>query len=284
MLSDGEFHRLLEYLDRPWAGFRKVRKGVKKRVRRHMQSLGCATIEEYIGRLQQDHFLRSVCEAHLLVTISRFFRDRALWDHLHARILPELMDRFPGDLKAWSAGCASGEEPYTLALLWKDLTADLFSSQNLHILATDADPACLQRAQSGCYSPASLKEVPQHCKTRWFLRKPGSRQWQVDPALKDLITWQHHQLLGPPPPGQYQIILLRNNLLTYYQGQRLNTALTGILAALPAGGILILGSHERLPSSNLPLRRDPNCPWVYHALTGTKGQNFEGVKTQWDGG
>ncbi len=266
MLSDDEFRRLLAYLDRPWTGFRKVRKGVKKRVRRHMQSLGCATIDSYIDRLHSDHHSKEVCEQRLLVTISRFFRDRALWTHLQNQILPGLMDRFPAGPAAWSAGCANGEEPYTLAMLWAELTAGDSLPPRLRILATDADPTCIQRAETGCYPLSSLKEVPGPCKTRWFAKVPGSRQWQVDPSLKNLITWQRHQLFDPPPPGPFQIILLRNNLLTYHQGQEMLTALTRILKTLSAGGVLILGSHERLPPSPRPLKQDAACPWIYHAV------------------
>ena len=266
MLSDDEFRRLLAYLDRPWAGFRKVRKGVKKRVRRHMQSLGCITVDSYIDRIHGDQYSKEVCEQHLLVTISRFFRDHALWTHLQNQILPGLMDRFPGGLAAWSAGCANGEEPYTLAMLWAERFAGVSFSPALRILATDADSGCIQRAETGRYPPSSLKEVPGPYKIRWFAKAPGKHEWQVDPSLKNLITWQHHQLLDPPPPGPFQIILLRNNLLTYHQGPEMLTALTHIIKTLSAGGVLILGSHERLPPSPRPLKRDAACPWIYRAL------------------
>ncbi len=266
MLSDEEFRRLLDHLDRPWDGFRKVRKGVKKRLQQHMQSLGCRDVEHYLHRIQNDESAKDECEALLLVTISRFFRDHVLWDHLRCRVLPELNDRFPGGLNAWSAGCANGEEPYTLAMLWKDLSARVPAPAPLRILATDANPVCLQRADNGQYPASSLKEVPEHYKTRWFATVRGGRQFQVDPSLKDLITWQHHHLMDPPPPGPFQIILMRNNLLTYYQGTNVFLVLIRILSTLSIPGVLILGSHEHLPFSNLPLQRDATCPWIYHAL------------------
>lgn len=265
MLSDDEFRRLLACLDRPWAGFRKVRKGVKKRVRRHMQALGSTTVDNYIQRIQNHQEVRNACEHHLTVTISRFFRDRALWSHLQTRVLPDLMERFPSGLSAWSAGCANGEEPYTLAMLWDYLiTSHSFSS--LRILATDANAICLQRAQEGKFPASSLKEVPLPYKKRYFEKAPGSRAWQVMPALRHRIDWQSHQLLDPPPAGPFQMILLRNNLLTYYQGARMLAALNRILATLSPGGILILGSHERLPIPTLPLQRDPDCPWIHRAV------------------
>ena len=78
MLSDTEFRSLLEHLNRPWAGYRKVRKGVKQRVRRHMQNLACSTVEQYLVQLARQPAEMAACEECLRVTISRFFRDRLL--------------------------------------------------------------------------------------------------------------------------------------------------------------------------------------------------------------
>lgn len=264
MLSDEEFRRLLDALDRPWAGFRKIRKGVKKRVRRHMEQHGCTTIDAYLELLEKNPTFRNECEVCLRVIISRFYRDRRLWEHLEKHVLPELLDRFPKGLTAWSAGCANGEEPYSLAIVWETLTAFGMPSPLLRILATDADAECLKRAETGRYPLSSLKEVPDAMKSRWFRKVPGSHQWQIDPLLKKYIDWQAHDLLAPPPDNAFNLILLRNNLLTYYQGDVLQIALKGITQAIVPGGILILGSHEQLPSG-LPFSRAADCPWTYHA-------------------
>jgi chemotaxis protein methyltransferase CheR len=263
MLSDREFALLLEYLDRPWAGFRKVRKGVKKRIRRHMAALGCTSVHDYLQKIERDPHVRAQCEQQLAVTISRFFRDRGLWEHLREHLLPELMDRFPDGLAAWSAGCANGEEPYTLAMVWQETAASRSGAPVLQILATDADPACIRRAREGVYLPSSLKEVPEACQVRWFEKVRGGRRFRVAPRLREHIRWQVHHLLGPPPQGRFHLILLRNSLLTYYRGAELQAALARILTTLMPGGYLILGSHEHLPASSPCLTRDPACPWIY---------------------
>lgn len=266
MLSDEEFRRLLDVLDRPWAGFRKIRKGVKKRVRRHMERLECSTLEAYLELMKKNASIRNECEACLRVTISRFYRDRRLWDHLEKRILPELMNRFPGGVTAWSAGCANGEEPYSLAMVWETLIASGTESPPLQILATDANAECLERAKAGRFPMSSLKEVPDALKSRWFRKFPGSRQWQIDPFLKKHIKWQVHDLLDPPPLGEYHLILLRNNLLTYYQGPCMQNAVASITRSLVPRGVLILGSHEHL-WPGLPLTRDTVCPWIYYKVS-----------------
>ena len=260
MLSDKEFGILLDRLDRPWAGYRKVRKGVKKRLRRHMQSMGCSTIERYIDQLNRQPEAKRACEACLRVTISRFFRDHQLWQTMQARILPRLLRQFGPPLRAWSAGCAGGEEPYTLAMVH----CETVPPAGLNLLATDASSHCLERARMGVYSRSSLKELPDHLRRTYFRSKKGGRQFHLQFHRLPPICWQRHDLLDPPPkPGPFGLILLRNNLLTYYRGTKRDTALEEIVSCLGAGGCLVTGSHEHLPTSASMLIRDSQCPWVY---------------------
>jgi chemotaxis protein methyltransferase CheR len=152
-------------------------------------------------------------------------------------------------------------------MVWEETDLLLSPAPGLRILATDADPVCLKRARQGIYHPSSLKEVPEHARKRWFAKFRGT-SLKVDPHLQTRITWHNHHLLDDPPPEQtFHLILLRNNLLTYYQGERLQNALAPIVTCLPAGGLLILGSHESLPARFSQMTRDPQCSWVYHATT-----------------
>ncbi|HSO18998.1 MAG TPA: CheR family methyltransferase [Desulfosarcina sp.] len=260
MLSDIEFRILLDHLDRPWKGFRKVRKGVKKRLRRHMQAMGCSTVDRYILRLSNDPAARSACEGCLGVTISRFFRDRRLWQALHDRFLPDLVGRFGSPIRVWSAGCAGGEEPYSLAILWKRLAP----GATLDLLATDADDRCLERARAGVYTPSSLKEVPGDIRESYFATGKGGRRLHLHRHRLPEVRWRRHDLFDPPPePGPFHLVLMRNNLLTYYRGERLKDAFARIVRVLAPGGCLATGSHERLQEDAWPLDRDADCPWVY---------------------
>jgi len=259
MFTDEQFRILLAYLDRPWDGFRKVRRGVKKRVRRHMEELGCTTMDSYIREMERRPEVRAECERRLMVTISRFFRDRQLWQVLKERLLPDLANRCQAPIRIWSAGCACGEEPYSLAMVWNSLP----DSPALQLLATDADVQCLHRAQAGVYGRSSLREVPDDIRTLFFDPKRGGRQFQIKPRLLTPIFWRRHQLIDRPPQGPFHAILLRNNLLTYHQGPPLQAAFERILTVLTPGGYLVVGSHEKPPISSFALMRDEKCPWVY---------------------
>ena len=271
MLGDDDFRKVLDHFDLPWAGYRKVRKGVRKRLWRDMRDLGCPDIDAYLALVARRQEVFDRCRQCLLVTISRFFRDRHLWDALQSCWLPVLEKRFPEGLRAWSAGCAGGEEPYSLAMAW--LASGCHAGAlgtSLHITATDIKPECLERARLGIYGAGSLKEVPDELRRRFFTSRPRGR-WAVDPQLEELIDWKLHDLLHDPPPaaeGAIHLLLLRNNLLTYYQGETLQAALEGVLSTLAPGGLLILGAHERLPEVSPPFVRDENCPWIYQRAEG----------------
>lgn len=265
MLSDHDFRNLLEHLNRPWVGYRNVRKGVKKRICRHMVDLECSTIEQYLMQLAQQPAAMAACEQCLRVTISRFFRDRHLWQTLQARILPGLVKRFLPPIRIWSAGCASGEESYSLAMVWNELAP----LPALDLLATDAGKICLERARAGAYTRSSLKDVPDEMRARYFSARRGGRQFVVRTRFLPTIRWQVHDLMGDPPEkAQFHLILLRNNVLTYYRGADLQAAFTRILSVLAPGGCLVTGAHERLPESDATLLKDAHCPWVYWLKSG----------------
>lgn len=260
MLSDNDLRVLLDGLDRPWAGYRKVRKGVKKRIRRHMQTLGCSTVGRYLRCLSRDPDARRACDACLRVTISRFFRDRCLWQAFHDRLLSDLVNRFGSPVRIWSVGCACGEEPYSMAIVWRQLTP----AAVIDLLATDADGSCLDRARDGIYTHSSLREVPDNIRNRYFTTARGGRHLRIHAQELPTVRWRLHDLRNPPPePGPFHIILLRNNLLTYYRGEVVRNAVSEIVRVLPTGGYLVIGSHEQLPEKAWPLNRDADCPWVY---------------------
>jgi chemotaxis protein methyltransferase CheR len=259
MMSDDDFKELLNHFNRPWKGYRKVRKGVMKRLHRHMGELNCTTIEAYITILDQNRTEYQKFQAHLLVTISRFFRDRQIWQHLENRLLPALVSRFPEELKAWSAGCACGEEPYSLAILWDRLQ----TQTTLKIIATDANPLCLERARKGIFGKSSLKTLSPDCISSCFIRQ-SAHCYSILPHFQEPISWHEHDLLDAPPQGAFHLIFLRNNLLTYYQQPTLGCVMERIIKTLMPGGLLVIGAHEKLPDLPLPLVRDTHCSLIYH--------------------
>jgi chemotaxis methyl-accepting protein methylase len=223
-----------------------------------MAELGCSTLREYLTVLEQNRTAYQTCQAHLRVTISRFYRDRQVWRHLGNRLLPVLTAHFPQELNAWSAGCACGEEPYSLAILWNRLQIPTA----LKIIATDADPLCLERARKGIFLGSSLKELSPEYISSCFSRS-NAKNYSILPHLQENISWYEHDLLDSPPRGPFHLIFLRNNLLTYYQQPVLGPAAERIVETLAPGGFLIIGAHEKLPELSILLIRDNFCPLIF---------------------
>jgi chemotaxis methyl-accepting protein methylase len=246
-MDDDHFRILLEYLNYSWSGYRKVRKGVKKRIQRHMQQLNCRSVTDYLKILDHGPDRRHECELLMSVSISRFFRDRRLWELLENNWLPGLVTGHSKLFKVWSAGCACGEEVYSFKIIWDRLGKRLWQLPVLDLLATDRHPDYLERARSGLYNRSSLKEVTPDWLELYFDSRRGQRQFVIKKDLERGIRWQIHHLSADPPGRDFNIICLRNNILTYCRQKAQKRALTGILDSLAPGGILIIGCHEKLP-------------------------------------
>lgn len=247
-MDDEQFRYLLRRLDLSWEGYRRVRKGVKRRVARHMDRLGCRTVPEYLDELESSEELRKEALQQLTVRKSRFFRDRQLWRDLENHVFPEILARASCRVKIWSAGCACGEEAYSIAMVWEKVASGKGRSQELELWATDNDPQAMRRAQAGVYRSSSLKEVESDVRKRHLCALNQAAMFAVSDRLKAHIRWQLLDLLSDRPPSDgFWIVFLRNNLLTYYQGEPLRFALRRILDSLLPDGFLIVGSHERIP-------------------------------------
>jgi chemotaxis protein methyltransferase CheR len=233
-----------------WDGFRKVRRQVCRRVERRRRALGLDGLSAYRVYLEQHEDEWAVLDSLCRVTISRFYRDRAVFAFLEGEVLPELAQNTVADgraaLEAWSAGCASGEEPYTLALVWELGLAARDAELDLHVRATDADEALLERAREACYRPSSLKELPDEWRRRAFVSR--GELFCLRDELKRRVTLGRHDVRGGPPPGgPFDLVLCRNLVFTYMD-DALQREVTGwILDVLRPGGALVVGAHETPP-------------------------------------
>jgi chemotaxis protein methyltransferase CheR len=262
-MNDQQFRQLLNRYQFSWAGYRKVRKGVKKRIHRYMKSIECNTMADFLAELDKYDEIRHQCERLLTVSISRFFRDRALWQGLKEHILPEFMNVRRKKVRFWSAGCACGEEVYSFKIIWDLLSNTYLHVPDLEVLATDINPIYLDRARSGIYPPSSLKEVTREIRSGYFTQEGGKKLFEVKASLKKGITWKTHHLLSDPPGTDFDIIFLRNNVLTYYEDQIKKTAFGNVLDSLKPRGILVLGFHERVPFETEDLSGVMPYPYVF---------------------
>ena len=245
-----------------WAGFRKVRRQVCRRVRKRFAELGLEGWEAYRARLESDPEECAVFDRLCRITISRFFRDRHLWRVLSDEVLPRLARDVPeageDHLDVWSAGCASGEEPLSLALLWHRKLASRFPAVGLRILATDVDLHLLVRARRAIYPRGSLREMPEDWRREAFeergegggderpeLRLTG----RVRALCRDAVRWVAHDVRTAPPGREFRLILCRNLAFTYLDRATRERVGESLLDRLCAGGFLAVGGHEELPAN-----------------------------------
>ncbi|UCE34905.1 MAG: hypothetical protein JSV40_03050 [Deltaproteobacteria bacterium] len=246
-MDDEQFRQLLDHFDYSWSGYRRVRKGVKRRIRRHMQQVRCRNAQEYLNRLDADSGLRSQFDSVMSVSVSRFFRDRLLWKMMEDRIVPEIVKENRGKVRFLSVGCACGEEVYSLKIVWEIQRARLEDMPELEILAMDINPDYIRRAREGKYSKSSLKEVPDKLRDVYFLYSGKDDFYKIVPSMRAGISWKVQNAVNEPLQGNFQVIFLRNGILTYYTDELKRTAFRQILGSLSKGGFLVIGSHERLP-------------------------------------
>jgi chemotaxis methyl-accepting protein methylase len=247
-MNDDRFRQILDRFELSWAGYRKVRKGVKKRVARHMQQLGCKSVQAYLDSLARDGEARKQAENALSVTISRFFRDRKLWADLETWVFSEIVSHRDRQVKAWSAGCACGEEVYSIKMLWDRYIHQVKHSPELVVWATDSNIQALNRARDGVYSLGSLKEVDRDLRDQYLRPHSEPDRFVVTQGLRAGIVWRHHDLLTDEPPADgFHLVFLRNNLLTYYREPRRKHAWERIVSSIVQRGFLVTGAHEIVP-------------------------------------
>jgi chemotaxis protein methyltransferase CheR len=166
---------------------------------------------------------------------------------LEEQWLPDIIEKNPVKIIVWSAGCAGGEEVYSFKILWERLSDRAASLPQLEMVATDRNSHNIERARNGVYGPGSLKELSALSRSVFFEISGDARRYAVKTHLKKDIIWNVHHLLTEPPGPNYNIIFLRNNILTYYGKEIQKRVLRGILPCLLSGGLLIIGCHESLP-------------------------------------
>lgn len=211
---------------------------MERRINSLMRSQSFQSYTEYLAALQKDEKQLEKFLNHLTINVSEFFRNPPQWDVLKKRILPEILKENL-ELKGWSAGCATGEEPYTLIMILKDK----LGFRCPRILATDIDERALQKAKAGVYQEKSLVNVPQNYLKRYFFKKES--YYYIDDEIKKLVDFQKHDLLKDPFGSNFDLILCRN-VVIYFTDEAKDFLYKRFYDALRPGGILFTGSTEQI--------------------------------------
>jgi chemotaxis protein methyltransferase CheR len=239
----------LPRLERRWAGYRKVRRQVCKRTARRLTALGLEGVAAYRQHLHRHPSEWEELERLLPITLSRFYRDTDVFGFLTETLLPAqaraVATRGDRTLRVWSAGCASGEEPYSVALAWHCRASAGSRGIALRILATDIDRAVLERARAACYRASSLKLLPRDWRARAFEERDSLLCLKA--RYRAGVEFRQEDIRRHIPRELFDIILCRNLVFTYFSDTVQHTVLTQLREQLHEGGTLVIGRRERLP-------------------------------------
>ena len=275
-MEDNECVRFLQWLlpqlNMSWKGFRKVRRQVCRRIDRRIKELelsGCTAYRAYLAHHPMEwKLLDSMCR----ITISRFYRDRSVFSYIGSELLPQMIDTIRNTqertMRIWSAGCASGEEPYTLALLYHFLILPTHQDVDLELIATDSDPVMTRRAEAACYQYSSLRELP----VSWIEQAFDQEEdyYHLKTLYKKRVQFVPLDIRTHSPAGRFHMILCRNLAFTYFDEDLQLRVLQTFHQKLKKAGILICGIHEHLPENELFTARQKNLPiFQKKALSGS---------------
>jgi chemotaxis protein methyltransferase CheR len=235
-------------------------KCIKRRIAIRIRKTGFTSASEYgeflmRNEAEPDHLLKV-----LTIHVSQFFRNPSTFQKLKEEIFPDLFALCEREnramLKLWSVGCASGEEPYSAALILKEYFTDPLSRSGVAILATDVDQEILDTARRGVYREERLLEVPCRERARWFTPEGG--KFKLAPEIMDMVTFRHSDLNDIDTFPESDLIFCRN-VLIYLERSHQEKILKGFASALRSGGMLVLGKAETLVGESR-LRFQTVCP------------------------
>jgi chemotaxis protein methyltransferase CheR len=211
---------------------------MERRINSFMRSAGASDYKSFLELIKNDAPIYKRFLEHITINVSEFFRNANHWSVLQNQILPLLLaDR--KSLRVWSAGCSTGEEPYSLAMIFKEKRIPLTDK----ILATDLDQDVLNRAMQGIYSSKAVQGIPPAYLNRYFINQGD--KYQVSEELRSMITFKRHDLLREPFGHGFDLILCRN-VVIYFTEETKNRLYQRFTDSLTNGGVLFIGSTEQI--------------------------------------
>jgi two-component system CheB/CheR fusion protein len=221
------------------------RSSIERRVAKRMADVGVDGYDEYIDYLElhSDEFAELLNT--LLINVTAFFRDAPSWEYLATSVLPDLISSRSDDspIRVWSAGCASGEEAYTLAMVLARVLGDQAFLDRVKIYATDVDEAALEHARHGAFAPRQIEDVPQDALERFFERADQRYVFRKD--LRRAVIFGRNDLVQDAPISRIDLLVCRNTLM-YFTAETQSQVLRRFHFALDNGGVMMLGKSEML--------------------------------------
>ncbi len=246
--SDPSFEALIEYLGRTrgfdFSGYK--RPTLMRRVQKRVDDLHLPGFAEYLDYLEVHADEYEVLFDTILINVTSFFRDPNAWDYLAESVVPQIVASADGDaIRVWSAGCASGEEAYSLAILFAEAMGDADFRAQVKIYATDIDEHALAQARTGTYPTESLDALPEGLRERYFVATGAEHGFRPD--LRRSIIFGRHDLTADAPISRLDLVVCRNTLM-YFNSEAQAAIVRRLRYGLKPGGYLLLGRAETLLS------------------------------------
>jgi len=217
-----------------------------------MTMVGCRCVDEYFGRLTVDpEEIERLVDA-VTIHVTGFFRDRDVFDALESEHVPALVARKAsgglGALRVWSAGCSTGEETYSIAMMLERALRDAGGNggEGIEVFGTDVSASACRAAMAGVFDNDRMTGLPAVLKNRYFRREGGS--WRIGRELRAFVKFKAHDLFSPPPYSMLDMIFCRNVLIHFEHRSRV-AVMRHFHAALAEWGLLVLGKSEALCST-----------------------------------
>jgi two-component system, chemotaxis family, CheB/CheR fusion protein len=245
--EDAAFKSLLDYL-RDNRGFDFTgykRSSLERRIRRRMADIEIERFDAYQDHLEVTPDEFTDLFNTILINVTGFFRDKPAWDYVASEVIPQILDEAPAkrELRIWSAACASGEEAYTVAMLFAEALGEFEFKRRVKIYATDIDEEALARARQAVYSRDSLKAIPAELTERYFTQSPLGSMFRPD--LRRSVIFGRNNLVQDAPISRIDLLVSRNTLM-YFTPEAQARILRHFNFGLRDTGFLFLGKSEML--------------------------------------
>jgi two-component system CheB/CheR fusion protein len=218
---------------------------IQRRVAKRIASVGAERYDDYLDYLELHSEEFAELFNTLLINTTGFFRDPQTWEYLATDMIPELLAARPNDspVRVWCAGCASGEEPYTVAMVLARVLGDSGFRDRVKIYATDIDEEALDLARHGAYTPRQIEDVPHDALERFFERTDQRYMFRKD--LRRSVIFGRNDLVQDAPISRIDLLVCRNTLM-YFMAETQSQILRRFHFALDNDGFLLVGRSEML--------------------------------------
>ncbi|KAF0197778.1 MAG: Uncharacterized protein FD166_1678 [Bacteroidetes bacterium] len=216
-----------------------------RRIERRMNVHQINKIANYVRFLQENPNELDILFKELLIGVTNFFRDPVVWDNIRDKVLPNLFKQLPNGhiFRAWSTGCSTGEEAYSLAIVFKEAYEKVKQSKNftLQVFATDIDSDAIEIARRGFFNHNIISDVLPERISQFFVKDENG--FRINNSIREMVVFAPHNVIKDPPFTKLDLLLCRN-LLIYMEPELQKKLMNLFHYSLNAGGVMILGSAE----------------------------------------